>query len=118
MSQVPQGKTERFPGPGFICMSPASNSRRITRERFSLFRARKWVCLPCWMFTVSAKENPLMWVAQKETAVETIGLEIGLLLVLMKYTIETIVTANPRNNGYFCLGMEAAILDGSSGAKE
>ena len=118
MAQVPQGKTERFPGPGFICMSPASNKRRITRECFSLFRARKWVCSACWMFTVSAKENPLMWVTQNETAVETIGLEIGVLLVLMKDTIETIVTANPRNNGYFCFGMEAAILDESSGAKE
>ena len=39
-----------------------------------------------------------MWVAQNETAVETIRIEIGLLLVLMKYTIETIVTVNPRNN--------------------
>ena len=101
MSQVSQGKTERFPGPGFICMSPASNNRRITRERFSLFRTRKWVCLPCWMFTVSAKENPFVWVAQNETAVETIGLEVGLLLVLMKYAIEKIVRANPRSNGYF-----------------
>ena len=59
-----------------------------------------------------------MWVAQNETAVETIGLEVGLLLVLMKYAIEKIVRANPRSNGYFCFGMEAAILDGSSGAKQ
>ena len=66
---MPHGKVERFPGPEFIWMSPASSISSMARQRLSLPRDGGGVCLPWRILAVSTKEECITCVAENVIAV-------------------------------------------------